>query len=72
LLFNASMSETELLGDIHPEDLKELLRRNGLSLIAERIEDERTVIDLLDFDIDYGQGYLFSRPRPVRRDMIAA
>jgi cyclic-di-GMP phosphodiesterase TipF (flagellum assembly factor) len=66
------MSETELLGDIHPEDLKELLRRNGLSLIAERIEDERTVIDLLDFDIDYGQGYLFSRPRPVRRDMIAA
>lgn len=72
LLFNASMNETELLGDIHPEDLKELLRRNGLSLIAERIEDERTVIDLLDFDIDYGQGYLFSRPRPVRRDMIAA
>ncbi|WP_420560995.1 EAL domain-containing protein [Tepidicaulis sp.] len=72
LLFNASMSETELLGDIHPEDLKELLRRNGISLIAERIEDERTVIDLLDFDIDYGQGYLFSRPRPVRRDMIAA
>jgi cyclic-di-GMP phosphodiesterase TipF (flagellum assembly factor) len=53
---------------IAPIDLKEALRRNGIDLIAEKIESERTVIDLTDFDVDYGQGYLFGEPRPARED----
>jgi cyclic-di-GMP phosphodiesterase TipF (flagellum assembly factor) len=48
------------------EDFKDLLLRNGISLIIERVEDEKTVVQLLDFNVDFGQGYLFGMPKPVR------
>ncbi|HEY0266875.1 MAG TPA: EAL domain-containing protein, partial [Rhizomicrobium sp.] len=41
---------------IAAEDFKKLLTRHGLNLIAERVEDERTVIQLLDYAVDYAQG----------------
>jgi len=52
--------------DIHPSDLSDLLGRFGIDLIAERIEGERSVVDLLDYDIRFGQGFLFAPPRPLR------
>lgn len=52
--------------DIHPSDLSDLLGRFGIDLIAERIEGERAVIDLLDYDVRFGQGFLFAPPRPLR------
>jgi cyclic-di-GMP phosphodiesterase TipF (flagellum assembly factor) len=52
------------------EDFKRLLARNGLNLIAERVEDEKTVIQLLDYAVDYAQGYLFGEPRAVREDAL--
>ncbi len=52
--------------DIHPSDLSDLLGRFGIDLIAERIEGERAVVDLLDFDVRFGQGFLFAPPRPLR------
>ncbi|MGO4711567.1 EAL domain-containing protein [Bradyrhizobium sp. 2TAF24] len=52
--------------DIHPADLADLLGRFGIDLVAERIEGERTVIDLLDYDVRFGQGFLFAPPRPLR------
>ncbi len=48
------------------EDFKALLSRAGMNLIVERIEDERTVVQLLEFGVDFGQGYLFGEPRPIR------
>lgn len=48
------------------EDMKKLLARHGINLIAERVEDEKTVVQLLDFNVDFGQGYLFGEPRAVR------
>ncbi len=48
------------------EDFKKLLSRHGLNLIAERVEDERTVVQLLDYAVDYAQGFLFGEPRAVR------
>lgn len=56
--------------DIHPEDLADLLARFGIDLIAEHIESERMVVDLLDFDVRFGQGFLFSPPRPVRAEAL--
>ena len=50
------------------EDFKRLLARHGLNLIAERVEDEKTVVQLLDYAVDYAQGYLFGEPRAVRDD----
>ncbi len=52
--------------DIHPSDLSDLLGRFGIDLIAERIEGERAVVDLLDYDVRFGQGFLFALPRPLR------
>jgi len=56
--------------DIHPEDLADLLARSGIDLIAERIESESMVLDLLDYDVRFGQGFLFSPPRPVRAEAL--
>jgi cyclic-di-GMP phosphodiesterase TipF (flagellum assembly factor) len=57
-------------GDIHAADLSDLLGRFGIDLIAERIESEGVVVDLLDYDVRYGQGFLFSPPRPVRAEAL--
>lgn len=57
--------------DIRPEDIKDLMARYGMNLIVDMIEKERAVVDVLDFNVDYGQGYLFGSPRPVREDVLA-
>jgi cyclic-di-GMP phosphodiesterase, flagellum assembly factor TipF len=56
--------------DIHPADFSDLLGRFGIDLIAENIESEGMVVDLLDYDVRFGQGSLFSPPRPVRADAL--
>lgn len=61
---------TAAQSDIHPEDLADLLARFGIDLVAERIENESTVVDLLDYDVRFGQGFLFSAPRPVRAEAL--
>jgi cyclic-di-GMP phosphodiesterase TipF (flagellum assembly factor) len=58
--------------DIHPSDLSDLLGRFGIDLVAERIEGERAVVDLLDYDVRYGQGFLFAAPRPLRPETASA
>jgi len=52
------------------EDIKILLERYGLNLIAERVEEEKTVLQLLDYAVDFAQGYLFGEPRAVRDEVI--
>lgn len=56
--------------DIHPADLSDLVGRFGIDLIAEKIESEGSVVDLLDCDVRFGQGFLFSPPRPVRAEAL--
>jgi cyclic-di-GMP phosphodiesterase TipF (flagellum assembly factor) len=56
--------------DVQPAEFSDLLGRFGIDLIAERIESEPVVVDLLDYDVRFGQGFLFSPPRPVRPDAL--
>lgn len=42
--------------------LKAALDRRGIDLIVEKVETEPQLIELLDIEIDYGQGYLFGKP----------
>ena len=69
LLLDPKQSSTS---DIHPSDLSDLLGRFGIDLIAERIEGERAVVDLLDYDVRFGQGFLFAPPRPLRPEGASA
>lgn len=55
---------------VHPADLVDLLGRYGIDLVAEKIEAEATVVDLLDYDLGFGQGHLFAPPRPVRSEIL--
>ena len=43
--------------------LKQRLDATGIDLIVEKIETEQMLVELLEFNIDYGQGYLFGEPR---------
>jgi cyclic-di-GMP phosphodiesterase, flagellum assembly factor TipF len=64
--------EAGAAGHIHPADLSDLLARHGIELVADRIESESVVLDLLEMDVRFGQGYLFAQPRPVRAEALTA
>jgi cyclic-di-GMP phosphodiesterase TipF (flagellum assembly factor) len=51
---------------INPAALKRRLDARGIDLIVEKIEAETTLVELLDVNIDFGQGYLFGEPRLSR------
>jgi len=61
-----------LATDIHAADLASYFSRFGIDLIADHIETEAQVVDVLDFAVKYGQGFLFSPPRPVKSEITAA
>jgi cyclic-di-GMP phosphodiesterase TipF (flagellum assembly factor) len=57
------------LGENGPEAMrafKRVLDSAAIDIIVEKIEDERALKDLLDYHIDFGQGFLFGEPRPAR------
>lgn len=53
---------TTASGEMELARLKARLDTSGIKLIVERFETEHDLIDLLDFEIDYGEGYLFGKP----------
>ncbi len=57
--------------DIMAADYAALTRRYGVELIAEKVEAEREVIDILELDISYGQGHLFGEPRAIKETVLA-
>ncbi len=59
-----------LAANIDPSELAAYLGGFGIDLIAEKIERESTVVDLLDYEVRLGQGALFSPPRPVRSEVL--
>ncbi|MEM6851259.1 MAG: EAL domain-containing protein, partial [Pseudomonadota bacterium] len=58
-------AEMVLLPDIHAEDFKELLNRYRIDLVAEKVETEADVIEVLEMQVDFGQGHLFGAPLPA-------
>ena len=57
--------------EIEAADLAHLARRHGVELVAEKVESERQVVDILDLEIGLGQGHLFGEPRPIRDAVLA-
>ncbi len=57
--------------DLAAEDFALLMRRYGVELIAEKVESERQVVDILDLDIKLAQGHLFGEPRAIKDAVLA-
>ena len=57
--------------DIEAVDFAALAQRYGVDVIAEKIEGERQVVDILELDIGFGQGHLFGEPRAIREQVLA-
>jgi cyclic-di-GMP phosphodiesterase TipF (flagellum assembly factor) len=57
--------------DLQASDFAALTRRYGVEVIAEKVEAERQVIDILELDVGYGQGHLFGEPRAIRDQVLA-
>ncbi len=61
----------KFLKDIHAGDYAALLARYGIEVVAEKVENERQVVDILDIEIGYGQGHLFGEPRAIKEQVLA-
>ena len=59
------------LRDIQASDFAGFTRRYGVEVIAEKVETERQVVDVLELDIGYGQGHLFGEPRAIKEQVLA-
>lgn len=57
--------------DIAASDLSALLARASITLIADDIEDDPTVADMIDLGVGLAQGLVFSPPRPVKPEVFA-
>ncbi|MDO9431376.1 MAG: EAL domain-containing protein [Phenylobacterium sp.] len=57
--------------DLAAQDFASLTRRYGVDLIAEKVESERQIVDILELDIAFGQGHLFGEPRAIRDSVLA-
>ena len=52
---------------INMNSLKGAMDRQAMDLIVEKIETEEMLVELLDLNIDFGQGYLFGEPKAVKK-----
>jgi cyclic-di-GMP phosphodiesterase, flagellum assembly factor TipF len=59
------------LPDLAAEDFTTLTRRYGVEVIAEKVEAERQVVDILELDIGFGQGHLFGEPRAIKEAVLS-
>jgi cyclic-di-GMP phosphodiesterase TipF (flagellum assembly factor) len=56
--------------EIAASDIAAVFQRYGVDLIAERIENEEAVLEVLDIDVPYGQGHLFGAPRAIKDSLM--
>lgn len=55
---------------IDGNEVSAVLSRYAITLIAEKIEDEASVLEILEYDIPYGQGHIFGPPRPIKNSLM--
>lgn len=61
----------KFMKDIHAGDYASMLARYGIEVVAEKVENEKQVVDILDLDIGYAQGHLFGEPRAIKEQVLA-
>lgn len=58
--------------DFAVTDLSTVLARAGIKLVADRVEAEQVVPDLIEFEIPLAQGFVFAAPRAIRTDIFGS
>ncbi|MBU3919918.1 MAG: EAL domain-containing protein [Alphaproteobacteria bacterium] len=51
-------------------EVSAVFSRYGITMIAEKIEDEASVLEILEYEIGYGQGHVFGAPRPIKASLM--
>ncbi|HVV32215.1 MAG TPA: EAL domain-containing protein [Vitreimonas sp.] len=74
------LAEQVLRGNVRPRsaltreiaaaDIAAVFQRYGIDIIAERVESEEEVLEVLDLDVPYGQGHLFGPPRAIKDSLM--
>jgi cyclic-di-GMP phosphodiesterase TipF (flagellum assembly factor) len=59
------------LPDLAAQDVVQFAGRYSVQIIAEKVETERQVIDLLDLDLGFAQGHLFGEPRAIKEAVLS-
>jgi cyclic-di-GMP phosphodiesterase TipF (flagellum assembly factor) len=62
--------KSSITREISAEDVTAVFTRYGIDVIAERVEDEDTVRELLDLEIAFAQGHLFGPPRAIKESLM--
>jgi len=52
------------------EEVASVFARHGVTLIADRLEDETSVVEILEYGIPFGQGHVFGSPRPIKASLM--
>ncbi len=55
---------------ISGEEVAAVCSRYGVTLIAEKIEEEISVLEVLEHGVPYGQGHVFGAPRPIKSSLM--
>jgi cyclic-di-GMP phosphodiesterase TipF (flagellum assembly factor) len=61
---------TAIVREVPPKGVPALFNRYGVDLIAEKVENEKSVVEILEFEVPYGQGHVFGAPRPIRGSLL--
>ena len=56
--------------EVAGEEVSAVCSRYGVTLIAEKIEEEVSVVEILEYAIPYGQGHIFGAPRPIKTSLM--
>ncbi|MEM0985527.1 MAG: EAL domain-containing protein [Pseudomonadota bacterium] len=52
------------------DDVSAVFSRYGVTLVADRIEDEATIVELLEYDIPFAQGDVIGPARPIKASLM--
>ncbi|MEM1150669.1 MAG: EAL domain-containing protein [Pseudomonadota bacterium] len=67
---NGPRPTSSIMARIKGEDVSAVFSRYGITMIADHLEDEASVVEALEFDIPFGQGHVFGSPRPIKASLM--
>ena len=70
LIHEGVRPKSTITREIAANDVAAVFIRYGIDIIAERIEDEAAVVEILELEIPYAQGHLFGAPRAIKESLM--